>query len=207
MGKRTSGLAWGVIVMALLMTGGQVHGDLITITFEAFPGPDGVLGTLDDVPIRAPSLFADQTQQLTNQFASLGIQFIPIPSVNDQNEILNSSSFATPPSHTPPTARGVQHGPGGAVHGGGVHRAAGVGRGGGAPGWARAVPGQRVCGAAVAERAIGGRGPVGLRSGAGSGAGVGETLRLQPRAAAPGAGIPHARSRLWRTHQRMSISV
>lgn len=73
-----------------------------TIDFDFYPGPDGVLGTADDVPVVAPGLFADQLEQLTDQYASLGINFTPNPPVDDSNEILESGSFNTPPSHTPP---------------------------------------------------------------------------------------------------------
>jgi hypothetical protein len=65
----------------------------VTITFEAFPGPDGQLGTSDDVPIVAPALFDDQSQQITTQFASLGIRFLPDPPQHNHSEILNDSSF------------------------------------------------------------------------------------------------------------------
>ncbi len=39
----------------------------VVIDFESFPGPDGQLGTMDDVPIIAPALFVDQPQQITTQ--------------------------------------------------------------------------------------------------------------------------------------------
>ena len=75
----------------------------VNITFDFYPGPDGILGTGDDIPIVAPSLFSAQTLQLTNEFDSVGIRFIPtFPPIDDKNEILNSSSFSTPPSHTRP---------------------------------------------------------------------------------------------------------
>jgi len=73
----------------------------VRIEFEAFPGPDGMLGTVDDIPIVAPSTFASQAMQLTDEFAPLGIRFIPNPSLDQKNEVLNASSFTTPPSHTP----------------------------------------------------------------------------------------------------------
>ncbi len=41
----------------------------ITIDFEHFPGVDGILGTVDDIPV--PSGFVP----ITNQFSSLGITF------------------------------------------------------------------------------------------------------------------------------------
>ena len=94
-------------------------------------------------------------------------------------------------------AGGVQHRPGGAVHGGGVDRAAGVGRGGGEHGRAGAVPGQRVRRAAVAEREVRGRVHAGVRDGAGAAAWAGEVLRLlQRRAAAPVARLPDPGGRL-----------
>ena len=42
----------------------------ITIDFEHTPGPDGILGTADDVPM--PNTFL---QPLRDQFASLGLTF------------------------------------------------------------------------------------------------------------------------------------
>ena len=77
-----------------------------TLDFNYYPGPDGILGTADDVPIVGPTTFAAQTVQLTDQFAALGIDFTPNPGTNDKNEILNSSSFTTPPGHTPPNLLG-----------------------------------------------------------------------------------------------------
>jgi hypothetical protein len=65
----------------------------VVIDFEKYPGPDGALGTPDDVPIVAPSLFANQPLQITNQFASLGIQFLPNPPLEDRSEILIDQSF------------------------------------------------------------------------------------------------------------------
>jgi len=74
----------------------------IVINFDFLPGPDNVLGTLDDIPIVAPTTFAAQTVQLTNEFSALGILFTPNPGLNNQNEVLLSSSFTTPPTHTLP---------------------------------------------------------------------------------------------------------
>lgn len=65
----------------------------VVIDFEKFPGPDGALGTSDDIPIAAPSLFVGQPEQITDQFASLGILFLPNSPQPDMNEILNDSSF------------------------------------------------------------------------------------------------------------------
>ena len=76
--------------------------DTIVINFDFLPGPDQVLGTLDDIPIVAPTVFSSQPLQLTNEFASVGILFTPDPPVNDRNEILNNASFATPPSASDP---------------------------------------------------------------------------------------------------------
>jgi len=73
----------------------------VRIEFESYPGPDGVFGTADDVPVVAPTLFAGQGEQLTDQYASLGILFTPDPAVDNMNEILDAASFSTPPSHTP----------------------------------------------------------------------------------------------------------
>jgi hypothetical protein len=71
-----TGTAWGVVV-----------------DFEKYPGLDGKLGTPDDVPITAPSFFDIQFEQQTTQFASLGIEFLPNPPQQNQNEILNDTTF------------------------------------------------------------------------------------------------------------------
>ena len=82
----------------LAATGAGAHATVITFNF--YPGPDGLLGTPDDIPIVAPDLFSQQTLQLTNEFETLGILFLSTG--DNMNEILNSSSFTTPPAHTPP---------------------------------------------------------------------------------------------------------
>jgi len=74
----------------------------VVITFEFYPGPDGMLGTPDDVPIVAPTLFASQPEQLTDQFRTVGIRFVPNPPINDMNEVLDAATFSTPPAHTAP---------------------------------------------------------------------------------------------------------
>jgi len=73
----------------------------VLITFEAFPGPDGVLGTSDDIPVRSAESFPLENVQLTDQFASLGILFDPNPPVNDLNEILLDSGFGLNPGSPP----------------------------------------------------------------------------------------------------------
>ncbi|MEZ6232662.1 MAG: GC-type dockerin domain-anchored protein [Phycisphaerales bacterium] len=83
----------GLVAAAPLAMGGEIG-------FEAAPGPDGMLGTPDDVPIVPPTTFASQTMQLTDEFASLGLMFTP--AVNDKNEVLLGTSFSTPPAWTPP---------------------------------------------------------------------------------------------------------
>ena len=60
----------GLVAAAPLAMGGEIG-------FEAAPGPDGMLGTPDDVPIVPPTTFASQTMQLTDEFASLGLMFTP----------------------------------------------------------------------------------------------------------------------------------
>jgi hypothetical protein len=86
---------------------------------------------------------------------------------------------------------------GGAVHGGGIHGAAGVGRCGGEHGGAGAGVGQRVRRAAVEEREIRGYLHPGLRGGAGAAPGAGPVLRLlQRRAASSVAGLPDSGDRL-----------
>ncbi len=74
----------------------------VTLEFESFPGPDGLLGTADDILIDAPTTFASQPDQLTDEFAALGIQFVPNPPVDNSNEVLDAASFNTPPEHTAP---------------------------------------------------------------------------------------------------------
>jgi hypothetical protein len=65
----------------------------VVIDFETYPGPDGQLGTPDDIPIVAPALFNDQPVQITDQFQSVGIRFLPNPPQQNKNEILNDSTF------------------------------------------------------------------------------------------------------------------
>lgn len=89
-----------LLLLVLVVTPGIAQ--TVRIDFEFFPGPDGMLGTFDDVPITGPTGFFVQPMQLTDEFAPLGIRFVPNPSLDDMNEVLNSSSFTTPPSHTPP---------------------------------------------------------------------------------------------------------
>lgn len=91
---------------ALALFAAPALAQTIRIEFEHFPGPDGVLGTGDDVAITAPSTFTSQPLQLTDEFLSLGIRFLPNPPTNDANEILNASTFSTPAGHTPPNLFG-----------------------------------------------------------------------------------------------------
>ena len=93
-------------VSFLLLVGGRASAQTTTIDFEFYPGLDGLLGTGDDIPIVAPSQYAQQPEQLTDQFSALGIDFTPTPSINDQNEILNASTFTIPPGHTAPNLLG-----------------------------------------------------------------------------------------------------
>jgi hypothetical protein len=65
----------------------------VLINFEFFPGPDGILGTADDEAVDAPGHFSLQTSQLTTQYASSGIEFLPNPPLEDRNEILDDTSF------------------------------------------------------------------------------------------------------------------
>ncbi|MCA9278060.1 MAG: hypothetical protein H6815_04640 [Phycisphaeraceae bacterium] len=90
------------LAVALSATAAVAGPGAVTINFDVYPGPDGVLGTPDDVPIAAPTTFNGQAEQLTNQYASVGILFTPSAPINDQNEILDAASFNTPASHTPP---------------------------------------------------------------------------------------------------------
>ncbi|MBX3377739.1 MAG: hypothetical protein KF678_12135 [Phycisphaeraceae bacterium] len=89
------------LTLALAGSALPAAADVVTITFDHYPGPDNVLGTPDDVPIVAPSTFAAQTLQITDQFAALGIVFTT-PPVENKNEILNNSSFVVPAGSTAP---------------------------------------------------------------------------------------------------------
>jgi len=78
----------GIIVVSASVT---AHG--VVIDFDTFPGPDGKLETGDDIPVSAPLQFSEQLQQLTTQYSSVGILFLPNPPLDDKNEILNDQSF------------------------------------------------------------------------------------------------------------------
>ncbi|MEZ6234114.1 MAG: GC-type dockerin domain-anchored protein [Phycisphaerales bacterium] len=81
--------AWAIVVLGGACA--PVHGGVIT--FEFFPGPDGILGTPDDVPIVAPASLAAQDVQIGDQFAPQGVLFT-LPVVQDHNEIINGELFA-----------------------------------------------------------------------------------------------------------------
>jgi hypothetical protein len=85
---------------ALLIASPSYAQTQVLIDFESTPGPDGVLGTADDVPLTAPSLFSSQTTQLTTEFASTGVTFT-MPTTNDANEVLLAQSFSPPGTHSP----------------------------------------------------------------------------------------------------------
>ena len=87
---------------AFALLGATAFAQTVRIEFEHYPGPDGALGTGDDVVITAPTTFASQTMQLTNEFAALGIHFEPNPPQNGANEVLDAATFTTPAGHTPP---------------------------------------------------------------------------------------------------------
>src|SRR5581483_4526422 len=94
-------------------------------------------------------------------------------------------------------AGGVQHRPRRAVHGAGVDRAAGVGGGGGEHGRSGPLPGQRLCGAAVADGQVRRHLPVALRGRAAVTAGAGALLRvLQRGASAPSPRLPDTGGRV-----------
>lgn len=81
-------------------------GQTISIGFDFFPGPDGEMGTADDVPIAAQSTYLATNWQLTDEYAGLGVTFLPNPPLNDANEILLINGFATPPTITAPNLLG-----------------------------------------------------------------------------------------------------
>jgi hypothetical protein len=89
----SSRLMSGLLSAAAILAFVGVAEATVVIDFEAFPGPDGMLGTGDDVPIVAPSSFSSQSTQITTQFSSVGIEFLPDPPRDNQNEILNDSTF------------------------------------------------------------------------------------------------------------------
>ena len=93
-------------VSFLLLAGSSAGAQTTTIDFEFYPGLDGLLGTADDIPIVAPTQYAQQPVQLTDQFSALGIDFTPNPPINDQNEILDALTFTMPPGHTAPNLLG-----------------------------------------------------------------------------------------------------
>ena len=89
---------FAVVIAVSVFTGtasAQVGGEIF-IDFENFPGPDGVLGTADDVPIISGDT-------IDNQFASLGVTF----SFADGTSLVALSPIDYtaygPPTHSPPT--------------------------------------------------------------------------------------------------------
>jgi len=65
-----------LIAVALLMTvvsPALADDGTVFIDFEHFPGPDGIIGTADDIP--APTCNLNICGPLNNQFASMGITF------------------------------------------------------------------------------------------------------------------------------------
>ncbi len=92
-----------IVVTILSLVAFQSAAHAVVIDFDFFPGPDGMLGTGDDVPVIAPNVFNDQPEQLTDQYAALGILFTPDPPVEDKNEILSNDSFGgTLPAESEP---------------------------------------------------------------------------------------------------------
>lgn len=91
-----------LVAVLTLLACGLPAAQAVMINFEWYPGPDGILGTGDDIPITAPTLFSAQTEQLTKQFQTVGILFTPDPPTDDKNEILDAATFTTPPQHTRP---------------------------------------------------------------------------------------------------------
>ena len=70
-----------VTAAAILLTSSHAQAAPIAITFEVFPGPDGIIGTADDIP--APNQFLTP---LNTQFSSLGLTFT-------QGSLLHGSFF------------------------------------------------------------------------------------------------------------------
>ena len=91
-----------ILLTCFLVACVSASASAVVITFDHFPGPDGKLGTLDDVPIIAPFDFVSQNVQLTNQFQSVGVRFLPSTTVQDKNEILANDTFTMPPGTTEP---------------------------------------------------------------------------------------------------------
>jgi len=83
---------------------------LVTIDFEHYPGPDGILGTADDIPMPTDcNLFGTGSgicAVLTTQYASVGVSFNPDAEVeflgNGTDPFFNNNHFLslTPPGIT-----------------------------------------------------------------------------------------------------------
>lgn len=62
-----------IVVAALALTASLARGQEVTIDFERFPGPDGIIGTADDT---FPTCDAHGVcESLGSQFASIGVTF------------------------------------------------------------------------------------------------------------------------------------
>jgi len=96
-------------LLSALLVVASVKAGTITISFEAFPGPDGVLGTNDDVP--APNCGGTVISicgPVGNDFSTMGIQFSSgalfqgplFPGTTSSNHFISSSppdaTFAFP---------------------------------------------------------------------------------------------------------------
>jgi hypothetical protein len=76
-------------VVAPLVLASRASAQTVILNFEFFPGPDGILGTPDDVPI-VPNMGwgGGGLPGLTTEFSALGIQFNPNPPFLNQNVVL-----------------------------------------------------------------------------------------------------------------------
>jgi hypothetical protein len=87
-------------LLAALLVATSMHAGTIAISFEAFPGPDGVLGTSDDIP--APNCgggVITPCGPINNDFSTMGIQFSSgtlfqgsfFPGTTSSNHFISSS--------------------------------------------------------------------------------------------------------------------
>jgi hypothetical protein len=80
------------LVTAAVGAARSVDAQVVTIDFEHFPGPDGQLGTPDDIPIIPNQGWSGVNPGLTSEFATVGVLFTPDPPFLNQNVVVHPSS-------------------------------------------------------------------------------------------------------------------
>lgn len=75
LGRALAPSSW-LILTGVLLASTPLAAQTVTIGFEYFPGPDGQLGTPDDVPTGTCPSLSCPLQLLTTEYASLGITFV-----------------------------------------------------------------------------------------------------------------------------------